>query len=64
MVTGDHLSTALSINNTLGIASKGEDVATGADLDKLGSIEVPEYLDGSAPRRSSLALPSPGARDR
>jgi magnesium-transporting ATPase (P-type) len=50
MVTGDHPATALSIARTLGIASRAEDVATGAELDDLGSIEVPAYLDrvGSA----------------
>ncbi|KAF5060050.1 putative cation-transporting ATPase F [anaerobic digester metagenome] len=50
MVTGDHPSTALSIARTLGIARDEEDVVTGVELDTLGSIEVPEYLDrvGSA----------------
>ena len=50
MVTGDHPVTALAIARTLGIATRDEDVATGEDLDELGSIEVPAYLDrvGSA----------------
>ena len=50
MVTGDHPGTALAIARTLGIAESGEDVATGTDLDALGSAEVPAYLDrvGSA----------------
>ena len=50
MVTGDHPATALAIARTLGIATRDEDVATGADLEALGSIEVPAYLDrvGSA----------------
>ncbi len=50
MVTGDHPATALAIARTLGIAAGDEDVATGADLEALGSIEVPAYLDrvGSA----------------
>ncbi len=45
MVTGDHPATALAIARTLGIAEREEEVATGADLDDLGSIEVPAYLD-------------------
>ncbi len=50
MVTGDHPGTALAIAHALGIASRAEDVATGAELDALGSIEVPAFLDrvGSA----------------
>ena len=50
MVTGDHPGTALAIAHTLGIASRAEDVVTGAELDELGSIEVPAFLDrvGSA----------------
>ena len=50
MVTGDHPGTALAIAGTLGIASHTGDVATGAELDELGSAEVPAYLDrvGSA----------------
>jgi len=50
MVTGDHPGTALAIAHTLGIASRAEDVATGAELEELGSPEVPAFLDrvGSA----------------
>ncbi|WP_048145320.1 cation-translocating P-type ATPase [Methanosphaerula palustris] len=50
MVTGDHPATALAIARALGIAEKDEEVATGTDLEALGSIEVPAYLDrvGSA----------------
>jgi len=50
MVTGDHPGTALAVARTLGIASRAEDVATGTDLEALGTIEVPAYLDrvGSA----------------
>jgi P-type Ca2+ transporter type 2C len=50
MVTGDHPGTALAVARTLGIASRAEDVATGTDLEALGSIEVPAFLDrvGSA----------------
>jgi magnesium-transporting ATPase (P-type) len=45
MVTGDHPATAFAVAQTLGIAERDEDVVTGADLDALGSIEVPAYLD-------------------
>jgi len=50
MVTGDHPATAFAVARTLGIAESDQDVATGAELDELGSIEVPAYLDrvGSA----------------
>lgn len=45
MVTGDHPSTALAIARTLGIASEQSEVLTGADLDAIGSYEVPAFFD-------------------
>lgn len=45
MVTGDHPSTALAIARTLGIASDQSEVLTGADLDAIGSYEVPAFFD-------------------
>ncbi|HOT93725.1 MAG TPA: HAD-IC family P-type ATPase [Methanoregulaceae archaeon] len=45
MVTGDHPSTALAIARTLGIAREEGEVVTGDELEALGSIAVPEYLD-------------------
>ncbi len=45
MVTGDHPGTALAIARTLGIATRPEDVTTGAELEELGSPGVPAYLE-------------------
>ncbi len=44
MITGDHPATALSIGKDLGIVTGEQDVITGAELDNLGGLEVPEYL--------------------
>ena len=45
MVTGDHPGTALAIARTLGIAGGDEDVTTGAELEAIGSPDVPEYIE-------------------
>ncbi len=45
MVTGDHPATALSIACELGIASGRADLVTGAELESIGSPEVPQYLE-------------------
>ncbi len=45
MVTGDHPATAWSIARELGIAELEEEVATGRQLEELGSSEVPEFVD-------------------
>ncbi len=45
MVTGDHPGTALAIARTLGIAERDEDVTTGAELEAIGSPDVPEYIE-------------------
>ncbi len=45
MVTGDHPGTALAIARTLGIATRAEDVTTGAELEAIGSPDVPAYIE-------------------
>ncbi len=45
MVTGDHPATALSIACELGIAGSRADLVTGAELESIGSPEVPQYLE-------------------
>lgn len=45
MVTGDHPATALAIARELGIADSWGDVATGRQLDEIGSPEVPQFLE-------------------
>lgn len=45
MVTGDHPATALGIACELGIAGGRGDLVTGAELEKIGSPEVPQYLE-------------------
>ena len=43
MVTGDHPATALSIARQLGIATAGDQVITGSDLEGLGAPDLPEF---------------------
>ncbi|WP_319578016.1 HAD-IC family P-type ATPase [uncultured Methanospirillum sp.] len=45
MVTGDHPITALSISKRLNIATDSSQVLTGADIDDIGSFEVPEFYE-------------------
>lgn len=45
MVTGDHPATALSIACELGIAHGKQDLVTGDQLDRIGSPEIPQYLE-------------------
>ncbi len=45
MVTGDHPATALSIACELGIARDQRDLVTGSQLEKIGSPEIPQYLE-------------------
>ncbi len=45
MVTGDHPATALSIACELGIARNRNDLVTGDQLEKIGSPEIPLYLE-------------------
>lgn len=45
MVTGDHPATALAIAKKIGIADNYEDVVTGAELDRIGPPEVPEFFE-------------------
>lgn len=45
MVTGDHPATALAISRELGIAEKDSKVITGADLEEMGSPDIPEFLE-------------------
>ena len=45
MVTGDHPGTALAIARTLGIATRPEDVTTGAELEAIGSPDVPAFIE-------------------
>lgn len=45
MVTGDHPATALSIARDCGIAESNDEVATGRQLEELGSSDVPQFID-------------------
>ena len=55
MITGDHKATAAAVAGELGIYSRGEDVLTGADLDKMDE----ESLAGRAGNVSVYARVSP-----
>ena len=45
MVTGDHPATALSISRELGIASTGQEVATGPQLMKVGEESLVQFFN-------------------
>ena len=45
MITGDHRITAAAIGRELGICHHDEEVLTGAELDKISDLELPEVLD-------------------
>ncbi|MDD1674367.1 MAG: HAD-IC family P-type ATPase [Methanomicrobiales archaeon] len=45
MVTGDHPGTALAITREIGIARTSDEVMTGAELEALGSPDLPEFLE-------------------
>jgi Ca2+-transporting ATPase len=45
MVTGDHPATALSIARELEIAGHGEDMVTGEELARIGSADIPQFLE-------------------
>ncbi|HUX68222.1 MAG TPA: HAD-IC family P-type ATPase [Terriglobales bacterium] len=45
MVTGDHPLTALAVAREVGIASSEAEILTGAQLAKLGSDQVPQFVD-------------------
>ena len=45
MITGDHPETALAIGEQIGLTTDESEVVTGADLDSIGSPDLPEYFD-------------------
>ena len=45
MVTGDHPATALSLSRESGIAESEEEVATGRQLEDIGSGQAPQFMD-------------------
>jgi P-type Ca2+ transporter type 2C len=45
MITGDHPATALAIGRDLHLASEGDRVLTGRDLDRLGDAELEAQVD-------------------